>query len=81
MSALASQCAQNCSDEKNFADSGEMCSGNVPRPGTCTGSGTGKAGQRPQHIIHVGLADQVSLYNHQICHIQCLTSPEVHGKR
>ena len=26
MSALASQCAQNCSDEINFADSGEMCS-------------------------------------------------------
>ena len=29
MSALASQCAQHCSDERNFADSGKMCSGVV----------------------------------------------------
>ena len=26
MSALACQCAQNCSDERNFADSGELWS-------------------------------------------------------
>ena len=27
--ALASQCAQHCSDERNFTDSSEMCSGVV----------------------------------------------------
>ena len=26
---VASQCAQQCSDERNFADSGEMCFGIV----------------------------------------------------
>ena len=29
MDALASQCAQHCSDERNFDDSGAMCSGIV----------------------------------------------------
>ena len=44
-----------------------MCSG----PGTYTGSGTGNAGQQ---------ADQVSLYNPQICCPRFLTSPNGHGK-
>ena len=30
---------------------------------------------RPQHLIYVGLADQVFPYNHQICRPHCLTSP------
>ena len=36
---------------------------------------------RPQHLNHVRLADQVSLYNHQISRLRVLTSPEGHGKR
>ena len=57
-----SQCVQHCFEERNFADSGEMWSclilGLVLSPE--------RHDNRPQH--HVGLTDQVSLYNHQICH-------------
>ena len=76
MSALASQCAQHCSDERNFADSGKMCYGIVIL-GLVLALVLAQERQesRPQHFIHVGLADQVFFYNHQICHPQCLTSP------
>ena len=39
----------------------------VPRPGTVTGFDTKMQDNRPQHLIHVLLTDQVSLYNHQSC--------------
>ena len=61
MSALASQCAQHCSDERNFADSGEMCYGIVILGLVLTQV---RQGNRSQHLIHVGLADQVFLNNH-----------------
>ena len=76
MSALASQCAQHCSDERNFADSGEMCYGIVILGLVLALVLTQeRQGNMPQHLIHVGLADQVFLNNHQICRPQCLTSP------
>ena len=76
MSALDSQCAQHCSGERNFADSGEMCYGIVIL-GMVLALVLAQKRQdnRPQHLIHVGLTDQVFLYNHQICRPRCLTSP------
>ena len=38
-----------------------------PRPGTVTGFRTKRQGNRSQHLIHVQLTDQMSLYNHQSC--------------
>ena len=34
---------------------------------------------RPQHLIHVQLTDQMSLYNHQGCRPRILTSPSPEG--
>ena len=82
MSALASQCAPYCSDVRNFAVSADMCYGIVIL-GLVLALVLAQERQdnRPQHLIHVGLVDQVFLYNHQICRPQCLTSPEGRGKR
>ena len=82
MSALASQRAQHCSDERNFADSGETCSG-VVILGLVLALVLAQETQdnRPHNLIHVPLADEVSHYNHQICRPQVLTSPEGHGER
>ena len=80
MSALVSQCAQHCSGERHFADSGEMCYGIVIL-GLVLVLAQERQGNRPQHLIHLGLADQIFLYNHQICHPQCFTYPEGHDKR
>ena len=79
---MASQCAQHCSDEINFADSGEMCSG-VVTLGQVLALVLAQEAQdnRPQNLIHVRLADQVSHYNHQICRPRVLTSLEGHGER
>ena len=65
-----------------FADSGEMCSG-IVIIGLVLALLLAEERQdnRPQHTIDVRLADQVSLYNHQICHPRLLTSPEGHGGR
>ena len=67
-SSIASQCAQHRSDERNFVDSGEMRSGVII---LCQVLALFLAQQtqdnRPQHLIHVQLADQVSLYSYQIC--------------
>ena len=81
MSPLVSPCAQHCSDERNFADSGKMCSG-VVILGLILALVLVQESQhnRPQHIIDVRLANQVSHYNHQICRPWFLTSPEGHGK-
>ena len=46
MSADQSMLTTYCSDERNFADSGEMCSGVVILGLVLAGSGTGKAGQQ-----------------------------------
>ena len=56
LSALASQCAQHCSDD--FADSGEMSSGIVIL-GLVLALVLAQETQdnRPQHLIHVRLAD------------------------
>ena len=82
MSALASQRAQHCSDERNFADSGETCSG-VVNLGLDLALVLAQETQdnRPHNLIHVRLADQVSHYNNQICRPWVLTSPEGHGER
>ena len=69
------------SAERNFADSGEMCYGIVILGLVLAFVLAQERQNNPsQHLIHVGLADQVSLYNHQICRPRCLTSPEGHGK-
>ena len=75
MSPLASQCAQHCSDERNFADSGDMCSGVVDL-GLVLAMVLAQEMQdsRPQHFTHVRLAHQVSHYYHQICRPRFLTS-------
>ena len=77
MSALAS----HCSDERNYANSGEMYYGIVIL-GLVLALVLAQERQdnRPQHLTHVGSADQVSLYNHQIWRSQCLTSPGGHGE-
>ena len=63
----------------NFADSDKMRSG-VVILGLVLALVLAQERQdkRPQH--HVRLADQVSLYNHQICRPQFLTSLEGHGE-
>ena len=66
MSPLVSQCAQHCSEERNFDDSGEMCSGIVIIGLILALVLAQETEERPQHLIHVRLADQVFLYNHQI---------------
>ena len=82
MSALASQCAQHCIDERHFADSGEMCSGVVFIGRVLTlVLAQEMQDNRHQHLIHVRLVDQVSLYIHQMCRLRVLTSPERHGER
>ena len=65
MSALANQCAQHGCDERKFSDSDEMCSSAVTL-GLVHAMVLAQEmqGNRPQHLIHVRLADQVSLYNH-----------------
>ena len=65
----------------NFVDSGKMCYG-VVILGLVISLVLAQERQdnRPQHFIHVRLTDQVSLYNHQICRPQLLTSPEGHGE-
>ena len=64
-----------------FADSGKMRSG-VVILGLVLALVLAQEMQdnRPQHLIYVRLADQVSLYNHQICRPRFLTSPEGHGE-
>ena len=68
MSALASQCAQHFSVERNFADSGAMCSGVIIQ-GLVLASALAqkKHDNMPQHLSHVRLTDQDSIFNHQIC--------------
>ena len=65
MRVLTSQCAQHSSDESNFADFGEMCSG-VVILGLVLALVLAQEMQdnRPQHLIHVRLVHQVSCYNH-----------------
>ena len=65
-----------------FADSGKICSG-IVIIGLILALVLAQDRQdnRPQHLINVRLADQVSLYNHQICSPRLLTSPEGHGGR
>ena len=65
---MASQFVQYCSDERKFADSGEMCSV-VVILGLVLALvlAQGIQDNMPQHLIHVRLAHQVSHYNHQIC--------------
>ena len=67
MSALASQCAQHCSDERNFADSYKMCSG-IAILGLVLALVQAQVRQdnRPQHLIRVPLTVQVL----QLCHPQ-----------
>ena len=81
MSALASQCAQHCFDERNFADSGEICYAIVIL-GLVLAQILAQERQdnRPQHLIYVRLDDQVSLYKHHICRPRVLTSTEGHCK-
>ena len=81
MSTKVYQYAQHCSDERNFADSGEMCSGIVIL-GLVLALVLAHEMQdnRPQHLNHVRLTDQVSLYTHQICRPRILTSPEGPGE-
>ena len=65
MSALASKSAQHCfDDERNFADSAEMCFG-VVILGLVLALVLAQEMQdyRPQHLIHVRITDQVFLYN------------------
>ena len=68
--------AHNIGLMKETADSGEICYGIV-----ILGLvlelvlAQERLDNRPQNLIHVGLADQIFLYNHQICRPQCLTSP------
>ena len=81
-SPLASQCEQHCSDERNFADSGEMSSGVVILDLVLAlVLAQEMQNKMPQHLIHVRLTDQVSCYNHQICRPRFLISPEGHGER
>ena len=55
---LASQCAQHCSDERNFADSSEACSGNVIVGLVLSLVFTQeRQDNRPQHLIYVRLTD------------------------
>ena len=62
MSALASQCAQHSCDGRNLAVSGVMCSGVVIIDLVLALVQVQKRqDNRPQHLIHVRLADQVSL--------------------
>ena len=69
------QCARYCSEERHFA--GIVILGLV----LALVLAQERQDNMTQHPIHVGLADQVSLHNYQICRPQCLTSPEGHGKR
>ena len=62
---ILTRCAQHCSDERNFADSGEMSSG-VVILGLVLVLILEMQDIRPQHLIQVRLAHQVSHYNHQI---------------
>ena len=64
-----------------FADSGKMCS-KIVILGLVLALVLAQERQdnRPQHLIHVRLANQVSLYNHKICHPQFLKSSEGHGE-
>ena len=51
-----------------FADSVEVCSGTVILGLVLSQFfRTKRQGNRPQHLIHVQLTDQMSLYNHQGC--------------
>ena len=78
MRAQARQWAQHCSFERNFADSGEMCSGVVILTLVLA---LVLAQERQDNLIHVRLADEVSLYNHQICRPRFLTFLKGHGER
>ena len=51
-----------------FADSSEVCSG-IAILGLVLSLvfSQKRQGNRPQHLIHVQLTDQMSLYNHQSC--------------
>ena len=52
--ALASQCIQHCSDERNFTDSGEMCSGVVIQGLVhALVLAQDRQDNRPLHLIHV----------------------------
>ena len=82
MSPLASQSAQHCSDKRNFADSGEMCSG-VVILGLVHALVLAQEMQdnRPLNLNHVRLANHVPHYHHRICRPRFLTSPEGHCER
>ena len=77
MSARSSQCTHHSSDVRNFDDSGEMCSGIVIL-GLILALVLAQETQanRPQHLIHVPLTDQGSIYNHLSRRPQFLKSPE-----
>ena len=78
MSAQANQCAQHCSDERNFADSGEICSFIVIL-------GLVQAQERQDNwtkrIFPVRLTDQVSSNNQKSVVLCLLTSPEGPSER
>ena len=77
MSALASQCKQHCSVESIFAGSGYTFSVIVKLGPVLVKE---RRDKRHQHLIHVRLTDQVSLYNDQICRRRFFTSAEGPGK-
>ena len=83
MDALAGQCAQHCSGERNFDDSGAMCSGIVIL-GLVLALVLAKERQYSmcQHLVHVPLTDHVSVHNHQICRLRFLihVSPDGPGE-
>ena len=59
---------QSISTTLVFADSSEVCSGIVILgPVLSLVFAQKRQGSRPQHLIHVQLTDQMSLYNHQSC--------------
>ena len=65
MRALARQCTQYGLVKRNLADFGEMCSGVVILGLVLA---LVLAQEKQDNLIHVRLADQISLYYHQICH-------------
>ena len=79
MSALAIQCAHSIVllKERFFVDSGEMASV-IAILGLVLALilAHERLVNRPQHLIHVPLTDQVSVYNHQICRPRVLTFPK-----
>ena len=63
-----------------FADSSEVCFGIVILGlALSLVFAQKRQGNRPQHLIHVQLTDQMSLYNHQSCRPRFKTSPSPEG--